>query len=93
MTECKKEFARLQSIYSLVFDCNLGSLGVGTRSYKKDDEPLLNLTGAMSREGAYVYTKEGRRVPSLNARGFSEYSMNKIGGRRKMLITWANSAR
>jgi hypothetical protein len=41
-----------------------------TRSYKKDDKPLLNLTGAYEplhkREGAYVYPKEGTRVPSLN---------------------------
>jgi hypothetical protein len=45
-----------------------------TRSYKKDDEPLLNLAGAMSRcsrekKDAYVYTKEGTRVPYLNTRG------------------------
>ncbi len=43
-------------------------------SYQKDDEPLLNLTGAMSRwsraKGAYVYTNEGTRVPSLNTGGF-----------------------
>ncbi len=35
-----------------------------THSYKKDDEPLLNLTGAVpvsscSREDTFVYTKEG----------------------------------
>jgi hypothetical protein len=36
-----------------------------TRSYKKDDEPLLNLQydrgyePLLKREGAYVYTKEG----------------------------------
>jgi len=29
-----------------------------TRSYKKDGEPLLNLTGA-TREGPYTYKKEG----------------------------------
>ncbi len=38
-----------------------------TRSYKKDDEPLLNLTGGyeklLKREGTFVYTKEGTRVP------------------------------
>jgi hypothetical protein len=49
-----------------------------TRSYKKDNEPLLNLKGAMSRcsreEGAYVYL------------------MNKTADRRKMFITRANAA-
>jgi hypothetical protein len=43
-----------------------------TRSFQKDDEPLLNLKGAMrscSREKLYVYTKEGTRVPSLNTGG------------------------
>jgi hypothetical protein len=34
-----------------------------TRSYKKDDETLLNLTGGyeplLKREDAYVYTEEG----------------------------------
>ncbi len=38
---------------------------------KKDDEPLLNLTGAIwaaaqERRCLCVYTKEGTRVPSLN---------------------------
>ncbi len=46
----------------------------------------------LKREGAYVYTKEGARVPSLNMRGFRVYSMNKTGGRRKMFITRANAA-
>jgi hypothetical protein len=35
---------------------------------KKDDEPLLNLTGAISRcsrESDYIYTKEVTRVPSI----------------------------
>ncbi len=45
-----------------------------TRSYEKDDEPLLNLTGTMSscsREKVLLctYTKEGTRVPSLNTEG------------------------
>ncbi len=53
-----------------------------TCSYKKDDEPLLNLTGAMSRcsrekvllctqktEGTFVYTKDVIGVPSLNSGG------------------------
>ncbi len=40
-----------------------------TRSYKTDDKPLLNLAGALSRcsrEGDYVYTKEGTRSPPLS---------------------------
>ncbi len=59
-----------------------------TRSYKKDDEPLLNLTGAMSRcssEKVLMCTQK-RELE------FSAYSMNKTGGRRKMLITRANAA-
>jgi hypothetical protein len=55
-----------------------------TRSYKKDDEPLLKiLTGyepLLKSEGTYVYIKEGARVPSLNT---SVYSIKKTGGRRK----------
>ncbi len=73
-----------------------------TRSYKKTMssahidrgyEPLLK------REGAYVYCtqKEGTRVPSLNTvfkvmQGFSVYTINKPGGRRKMFLTRANMA-
>jgi hypothetical protein len=43
-----------------------------TRSYKKEDEPLLNLRGykqLLKREGTYVCTKEGIRVPTLNTGG------------------------
>jgi hypothetical protein len=51
----------------------IGSLSPRTRSYKKDDETLLNLIGTMSscskKEGTYVYTKEGTRIPSLNTGG------------------------
>jgi hypothetical protein len=65
------------------------------RSYKKEDEPLLNLRGykpLLKREGTYVCTKEGIRVPSLNTGGFDVYSMNKTWGRKKMFITGANEA-
>jgi hypothetical protein len=40
-----------------------------TRSYKKDDEPHAQFDRGceplLNREGAYMYTKEGPRVPSL----------------------------
>jgi hypothetical protein len=56
-----------------------------TRSYKKDDEPLLNLTGAMSRmlkrEGAYVYTKEGTRVLNSGALVRTRRTKQGIGGK------------
>jgi hypothetical protein len=50
------------------------------RSYKKEDEPLLNLTSygpLLKREGTFLYTKEGttRRVTYLNTGG-----LNKTGG-------------
>jgi len=64
---------------------------IRTRSYKKDDEPLLNLTGAMSRcsrEKVLMYTKRELELPLW----FSVHSMNKTGGRRKMFITRANAA-
>jgi hypothetical protein len=41
-------------------------------------EPLLK------REGTFVYTKEGNRVPSLNT--WVLCSMNKTDGRRKMFM-------
>jgi hypothetical protein len=44
----------------------------------------------LKREGAYVYTKEGTRVPLSKYRGFSVYSMNKTRARKKMFITRAN---
>ncbi len=63
-----------------------------------DDEPLLTLTGAMSRcsrEKVLMCTVvhiRGNWSPLSKYRGFSVYSMNKLGGRRKMFITKANSA-
>jgi hypothetical protein len=44
------------------------------------------------REGAYMYTKEGTRVPLSKYRGCSMYSINKTGGRRKIFLTVANLA-
>jgi hypothetical protein len=42
---------------------------------------------------AYMYTKEGTmQSPLSKYRGFSVYSMNKTGRRRKMFITRANAA-
>ncbi len=43
------------------------------------------------REGAYVFAKEGTRVPFSKFRGFTVYSMNKTGGRVKMFKTRANA--
>jgi hypothetical protein len=67
-----------------------------TRSYKKDDEPLLSLTGAMSRcsgEKVLLCTQKRELESPLYSkyRGLNVYSMNKTG-RRKMFITRANSA-
>jgi hypothetical protein len=45
------------------------------------------------REGAYVYTKEGTRVPSLTTGGLVRTVLDEQNmGRRKMFITRANSA-
>jgi hypothetical protein len=60
------------------------------RSYKKDDEPLLNLTVALWAAALCTQKKE-LRVPSLNTVGFG-VSINKTRGRRKTFITRANAA-
>jgi hypothetical protein len=63
---CTVHTAQLGEIYALAPAHYFSSR---TRSYKTDDETLLNLTGAMSRcsrEGDYEYTKEVTRVPSLH---------------------------
>ncbi len=69
-TQCQTRF--LESIPRPI--AGLKSFRLSTRSYKKDDEPLLNLTGALSccsREKVLMcmYTKEGTRVSSLNTGG------------------------
>ncbi len=58
-----------------------------TRSYKKDDEPLLNLTGAKSRcsrEKIFMCTqKKAQEVPSVNTGGFlcTRWTKQGIGGK------------
>ncbi len=62
-----------------------------TRIHKKDDEPLLNLTGAMtmsrcSKEKVLIcmYTKEGTGVPSLSTGGLvcTRWTKQREGGKR-----------
>jgi hypothetical protein len=78
--------------------CATANLGVPQDPcYKKDDEALLNLTGAMSRcsrEKVLMCTvhRRGNSSPLSKYRGFSVYSMNITGGRRKMFKTRANAA-
>jgi hypothetical protein len=65
--------------------------------YKKDTVPLLNLTGGMSRcsrEKGLMRTQKRELESPLYKyyRGFSVFSMNKTGGRRKIIITRANAA-
>jgi hypothetical protein len=59
---------------------------------KKEDEPLLNLTGALSRcsrKNVQNCCVQGRRSPVSKYRGFGVYSMNKTRSWRKMFITGA----
>jgi hypothetical protein len=64
------------------------------RSYKKDFEPLLDFTGAMSscsREKILFVPEEGTRAPTL--KGGLVYSiLDEQTGVRKMLITRENAA-
>ena len=63
---CTVHTAQLREIYAWAPAHSFASM---TRSYKTDDKPLLNLAGALSRcsrEGDYVYTKEGTRSPPLS---------------------------
>ncbi len=91
---CTVHTAQLREIYAWA---PAHSFSSRTCSYKTDDEPLLNLKGAMSRcsrEGDYVLCTQKRELESplySKYRGFSVYSMNKTGGRRKM-CKWANAA-
>jgi len=72
-------------------------LAAWTRSFKKEDKSLLNLTGTMScysREKIYlcVHKRENSSPLSKCHRGLGVYSMYKTRGRRKMFITMANAA-